>query len=239
MHSSRKSNRGLLLYILGLLLMAYLAFGSVWADLEAIQFDAAVIPKERFTGLSCPILITKADDDAALVVRLENGRDTIDDRPIRVSVTEGSVIWTREFTERIPVEVGEIKAVRYPISWLDAAWGRFILAKVYTFADYPFPASYTNCGIWVFQISFLNGFQLLVLFLATSAALLLGGGYTWWRARQPQKHEDTLFSRAMLAQFIFLAITLFFALSGNWLVGGLGLLVSLLLSLTILNRFWQ
>ncbi|TAK10665.1 MAG: hypothetical protein EPO32_14520 [Anaerolineae bacterium] len=238
MKSLQKSTRGLLLYILGLLIMAYLAIGSVWADLEAIQFDAAIIPKATFDGLRCPILLTKAADDV-FAVYLENGKDTVDDRPIRVTYTEGSVIFIHEHTERIPVEVGETKRVEYPITWLDAAWGRFILVKVYIFADYPFPASYTNCGIWMIPISFLNGYQLLVTLLASSAALLLGGGYTWVRAKQPLNHEDTQFSRAMLAQLFMLGVSLAFALLGNWLVGGLSLLVSLLLSLTILNRFWR
>ncbi|MBI3158648.1 MAG: hypothetical protein HYZ26_03485 [Chloroflexi bacterium] len=232
-----RSNLGLALYLLGLAIATYLTAGSVWADLEAVQFDPAIRAQALLEGMRCPILLTEADQEA-ITLSLPNLQDKPNERPIRVRITEGTVILVHEFTERILLEPNETKLLTYPIAASDAAWGRFVLARIYAFADYPLPAMAATCGVWVFHTGLVTGQALLIGLIAISLLSMAGGGWLWARSGR-LNHEEKNFSLGMGALTLVVYAALAAGLAGNWLVGGALLIVSVLLALTLLNRFWK
>ncbi len=236
---TQRSTLGLILFLLGLGLSAGLALGTLWANFEASQFDSGIRAQANFEGLQCPTLLTRAEEEASIQITLENPLDRENDRPVRVTITEGSVLYLRTSIERIVIPALGSTTVAFPIYPWDAAWGRFVLARIYAFSDHPFPTQAATCGVWVIPIRWATGNQLLALWLVGIVILQAGGAGLWYRANRPLRNTPLYFAQAMAALAVLGAAAATFGVLGAWLPAGLLMLVFLLASLTILNRFWE
>lgn len=236
---SQQSNLGLVLFLLGMALCVALALGTVWANFEASQFDSGIRANAVFDGLKCPPLLTRADENASIAITLVNPLERDNERPVRITITEGSVLYLRTSIERILVPASESLTLSYPIYPYDAAWGRFVLTRIYAFADQPHPSSAATCGVWVLPLHFVTGGQLLVVWIVAALLLMAGGGWLWYIANRPLRNTPLHFAQAMLSLAFIGGLAAALGAHGDWLLGGGLALVFLLASLAILNRFWE
>jgi hypothetical protein len=220
-------NRGRALRVLGLLLFAFgillgmaLSGAAIWSDLEAEMFDASLtgLGGAQFRGLSCPVLITAAGP-GTVTANVKNPLDRPVELKFRVHFTQGFVTLIREEEVLVPLDPGERARLQWTVNSEDAAWGRFILVKIYSFPRSTLRAELGSCGILVLDIDFLSGNQALALTLAASLLGMAGGLGLCVLGRHPADTVAREVARALLALALAVVVTVVVSLLGSWLPG--------------------
>lgn len=235
--ATAKDNRslGTVLFIFGMVLVTFLALITIWPDLEASLFDAAISGEERLGNVSCPMLIT-ANETAAIKATFRNRSDRAVQFLTYARISEGRVSLMRQANVLVQLEPGETREYRWPISASDAAYGRVVLARVHRLRGAGERASQKACGILVLNIPFLRGSQVIAGTLVIALLSIAGGATLWWRRAKPlpgapQRHIRTV---GAICGLLLLAMVL--GMLGIWLVGLLTLVVVVLLLVSAVDR---
>lgn len=188
----------LLLFLLGTLVgVAFNGLG-VWADLEAFVFDSAVTGEQSLGGLSCPILMTR-EDQSQISARLSNPLDRPIERRLRFRATQGSVTLMNEEAAQLDLAPAETKQAAWTVDPDDAAWGRFVLARVYVYRSYPLPSQSSACGIALLDVPRISGSDLTRLAVAFTFLTLLSGTALWGSTGRPQRGKVLVVRNVMIA----------------------------------------
>ena len=228
---------GILLFFAGLLLSFVLAAAFFWPDMEASLFDSALRAEESIERISCPLILTEADE-GAVRVSFTNPVDRPVDFLVRARITDGFVTLFREHREVVELEANETRTLSYPVASEDAAYDRIILARVYSFRSFPMPAMDAACGILVLPISTVTGDQLVASGFGATWLLLLAGGFLWWRTDRPRLPGRraplyAAFAVALVGQLAILAGVL-----GSWGVGVLLILLTIIVVAALVEHFF-
>jgi hypothetical protein len=172
---------GIVLMVIGALIFVYLGLLSVWGEVEATFFDAALRSDEPLRTLKCPALIT-AKDSASISGRFNNPTDKPIELEIRTYITEGYVTLMNEFIKDISIQPGETGVVEIPIFPEDAAYGRIIMVRMHQMKEVPLPYLNASCGVIVINTSLLTGTQYLILMIALGV-IMTAGGITLWASQ--------------------------------------------------------
>jgi hypothetical protein len=223
---------GVFIFAIGVFFGMVLLGIAVWGDLEASLFDTSMRADASLTTLRCPVMMTRKE-----IGRVSATFENTLERPvtftIRAHVSQGYVTLMREENSKLPLEPGETKTLEWTVTPDDAAYGRLILTRVHVAAKYPLPSRDASCGILVVDLPRFTGSQLTAFVLAASLLGMAIGAGLWVVANRPLRGPAREAIRAMgvLAGSVLIGLVL--GLVGQWLLGVLLLVISLLLIVTI------
>lgn len=235
--NSQKRNRNalsMLIFSLGLILGVAFIVGATWGDLEAFVFDTTYSADAKINSLKCPILITRGEL-GVVSASFSNPTEKAVRRLVQAHITEGYVTLYREVETRLALEPGETQLVEFEVNPEDAAFNRFILVRLHTLRQSPFPSSTGACGIMVANIPFFTGNQIVAFVaLASLAAMAVGMGLWMSQNREPQgRQRRTTYSMIGLAGVVL--VGMFGSFLGYWVIGGASLLLSLILIVEVVT----
>jgi hypothetical protein len=206
------------LFVLGLLILAAMAFLSSWPDLEASMFDSTtpLSAKASLRELRCPIMVA-AGETAAVRAHFTNRSDRKTSFLVRSRISRGLLTYMRQDSRVIALEPGQSEVLSWPITAADAAYGRLVLARVFTTRSGDAPARQTACGILVVNVPGLPGDA--VFLLGVLAGLVaLGAGAAWWVAqRRPLGARDDSLRRGFGVLTLIVCGSLVAGVLGWWL----------------------
>lgn len=228
-----KANLGLGLYAAGIALGLALALFLTWADFEAAFFDSALKADQEMKSFSCPLAIT-SNETAQITAKISNPSERPLKTVLRLAQTEGSVIVIKRFEERLEFTSGQTLQFSWPVQASDAAWGRFVMARVYSLASSPLPSMTSYCGILLINFPFLTGHQVIALLIVLALGLVTTGGRTWAANTSQTALAAEKNSRLMLAYIIVVAIAVALSMLTGWAIAGLVLVVNIVLTMVIL-----
>ncbi len=162
------------LYAAGFLIGLELALGTIWANLEASLFDAAIRQEASLTSLRCPPLLSPTET-ALVRANFHNGAEKPLNFLVRTNISNGRVTLMRQIPNTLRLAPGEQEMLAWPVTAADAAYGRFVLVRVTVLRSPPYPARDAACGIWLIHVPFLTGGQWLALALVVSLGGMGGG----------------------------------------------------------------
>jgi hypothetical protein len=224
------------LFMLGVVVGLVFNTMSVWADLEASLFDAALTANEPLNGLSCPVLITQ-NETGVVNAYLKNTTEREMNTVVRTHITDGFVTLMREEQSRPSMQPGETIKLQYAVTAEDAAWERFILVRVYTFRKAPLPSRTGSCGIWVVNLPFGRGWMVTSLVVALSAAGIGAGWWLWRKANSPLLDRSLRVMNAMSVMGLFSLAGLVLNLFGLWLPAAFMLVATIVLMAAMMAYF--
>ncbi len=222
MKTSIKSTLILSFYLVGILLGMSLAGMATWADFEAAFYGFSKRAQVPFSGLSCPILMTR-DETQTVYVKFTNTSG----QPVTPSIqTEISTTLEPdaklEFFDLAP---GKALQIERTISAENIDLGRFIFVKALVFSAYPISDQENTCGVYVLSIHG-NGTVILILASMISVISITAGSFLLSRGSLSVKRMRPLFFIAAVT-----ILAMFFSFLGWWIQA------SLMLVLVILTIF--
>ena len=216
---------GLVLYMLGALVGFLLLTMSVWGDVEASTFGAALKSDESLNTLSCPVFIAK-DEVGVISAVIENGTDRDASPMVRSRITSGFVTLVDEQNLTVDIPAGGAQEITWNVSMDNAAYGRLILARFYQFSNFSIPSRQGFCGIVVLPFTgvtgqqvFVGGFVLSMLLVAAGISLFTPKNIL----RVDNMNAQNKRLRSIIRSFIFLGtyflVATLLSLTGDLLLG--------------------
>lgn len=218
---------GIGLLALGLLISLTMIIVAVAPDLEADFYGFNHLSGTRLKGLHCPILMAK-DEQPPITARVTN------ESPYKTNISLREVIsapglTTEEKKQLVAFEAGQTQSVSWPLSAEEAVFHNLILARVYTGGAYPMPPAESGCGVYVLNLSGVNGTAVYWTLFGIGLAALLAGVFLLDPAAtsDPPAEGGLAGARRGLAAAVVIALYLSYA--GTWLLATLVLAVIVLI----------
>ncbi len=218
---------GNLLFAAGAILGFVFMVMMVWGDLEGYMYNSPLDPQASLTTLKCPVLITPKEGDQ-ITIELHNPTEKDHERAIRVHITEGFVSLAREYKESVPIPAGGKVKLSWDITADDAAYGRFVLYRIYVHPKYPLPSLGATCGVFRVDTSTFSGDQLT--YLMVSGFLIFSIAGFWLRSKFPTNTTEYRYtSNAMKALIVTEVLGNGLGYLGFWVLGLAGIICAILL----------
>ena len=236
MNNKKVRSIGFGLFIVGTILLAFIGAVSVWGDLEATVFNAAITRRDRLTTLKCPAVIT-TNETGIVTASFYNPDDKSLDMETRTYVTDGYVVLMREIITKFTLAPGETSSVEVQVTADNAAYDRLILVRMHQQRRNPLPHRTASCGIMVVDIPFLTGTQFIILVVSVGILLSSGGLAFWALNTKPIVWERKKIFKTMI---VFAAAALLMAalgLMGQWFVAIFIGIVWVLMGVEMIVRF--
>ncbi len=222
------STIGLVLFGLGLLLGALYYGYAAWSDFEAYLFDPDNRGDTQLRSLSCPILISPGET-GTVTVDLHNPTSSLVKPIVKAHISAGFITFKNEDEQILSLAPGETLRMQWKVTAEEAAWGRFVLVKVSSFA-YPTPSQVGSCGVAVTRLLGLPGNVVVSLASILSLTLAVGGLLTWLAANRPLlKTRPINIMAVMTVLLVLLVAGVASSFFGWWIVDGFSLILSVLL----------
>lgn len=229
-------NLSYILFAVGIILGLVFQGGAIWADFEASMFDVTLPASWAETELktvSCPLVIS-SQETGKVLASFSNDTDKEINLRIRVHVTNGLVTLLREENTLLPIPAGETQQSEWQIFPEDAAWGHFVLVRVFQFRAYKTPSRSTSCGVLLIDLFNMTGSQ-IVIFLATISLLsMLSGLGIFIYLNRPLKGRNLSITVAMILLIILLVAGSVASFLGLWITGAGFLIATVLLLVSLL-----
>lgn len=226
---------GILIFILGVLLFVFIGAVSIWGDIEASFFDAALVQADKIKHLKCPAVIT-TDELGRVTAWISNNDRNPVTIEVRAHVTNGFVTLMNEFITDVPLEPGETKPVDVPIVAENAAYGRLVLVRIHQMKELTNPYQNAACGVVLVNVPFLTGTQFVILVMILGVLMTAGGLLLWGLNSRPIIWHR---KRTLIALLVFAAVAILLAtvgLMGLWL---LGIIIGAIWVLLSAGLIWQ
>ncbi|MBL8050238.1 MAG: hypothetical protein JNM46_03370 [Anaerolineales bacterium] len=212
-----------ILYLIGVIAGLSVTLLATWGDLEAAFYGFDRVGGSRMSSLSCPILMSD-NETSSFSIKINNSLDRNLAPSVKIDISAPSApISSYESVLLLP---GESKKLEWQIGPENIDLGRFIFARVWTYAAYPQPDREGTCGIVIYPFQ-ISGKILTSILVALS---LFGTGIGLYGLKQSGSLEG---SGMKTSRYNLVAIIMFVGLInsfiGIWLIGVLVLAVSLLL----------
>jgi len=221
---------GLLIYILAVVTGLLLIGISTWGDMEADSYGFPRRSSATLGGLNCPILLTR-DEPGEISLSVANPTDI----PLHPSVrTEISADFDPQvLNESLDLAPGESKKLEWSLQSENIVLGSFILAHVQVYATYPIPNREKTCGILIMDLP--GSGRAIVIALTAFTLIGLGWGLYSMSESGLLKNRAPLTWKAILFLAVLIVGGLIFSLMGSW-IPSIGILVlSVLISILLLN----
>jgi hypothetical protein len=226
-----------ILFILGVAIGMFLWTGSVWADLEGYMFQPSPHADQSEYFLQCPNLITTSDF-GIISIGIKNNEDKDVRKVVRGNKTLGYLIYVAADETILELAPEESDVVHWYIYPEDAAWERFVLFRVNIISSIGTGLTTASCGVMVLNVPFLNSNQLLFFSLLLGIIFIALGVYLKNKASKLLGINNFNAEQLMLILTGIIIIGLLLSFFGQWLIGGLLLVVMyVLLMVIIANQF--
>ncbi|MEI7844727.1 MAG: hypothetical protein WCK35_02885 [Chloroflexota bacterium] len=225
--SSHKRVIGILIFAIGILLSAGLTAVLTWANFEAEFYGFHRFTSDRLSGLTCPLVLTLSETGTIQIDIFNSTGKTIDPI-IRIDTsTHGAAD-----TLQIPLHLlpGQSEHLKHTINADNVDLGNFIFVKVYRYPSYPLPAAESTCGTMILDLPFLNGAQIYLLWLTLCLSAFPLGIWLW------SPREDERIFNAAKAAALFALSGLLLSVQVGWALGLFCLILTILLSIVILQQ---
>jgi hypothetical protein len=235
-NSNSSRSLGLFLFAIGLILGLIYQAGSVWADFEASIFDS-VLPANWADSVlesySCPLVIN-SQETATITASFTNTTERDANLRIRLHISDGLVTLFREENTILPIAPGSTQQGEWIVYPKNAAWGHFILVRIFQFRAYKIPSRSASCGVLVFDLFNLSGNQIVILLILASLLGMLGGIVLFVYANQPLRSRNLSIGVAMILLVILGITGILVSFFGGWVSGAGILLITVLLLIALL-----
>jgi hypothetical protein len=225
---------GVFIFAIGVFFGMVLLGIAVWGDLEASLFDTSMRGDASLTTLRCPVMMTP-NEIGRVSATFENTLGRPVTFTIRAHISQGYVTLMREIDSKLSLEPGETQTLEWTVTPDDAAYGRLVLMRVHLSAKYPLPSRDASCGILVVDQPYFTGNQITALTLATSLLSMIVGAGLWVVANRPLRGPAREAIRAMGVLATSTLVGLVLGLLGQWLLGILFFVITLLLIAAIVG----
>ena len=221
---------GVLIYVLAVVTGLFLIGMSTWGDMEADSYGFQRRASSTLRGLNCPILLTR-EEPGEISLRVANPTD----KPLHPSIrTEISADFDPQvLNESLDLAPGESKRLEWSLQPENIVLGSFILAHVQVYATYPIPNREKTCGILIMDLPG-NG-RTIVIALVTFTVIGLGWGLYSMSKSALLKNRAPLTWNAILFLAGLIVGGLILSLMGSWIPSIGILVVSVLISILLLN----
>jgi hypothetical protein len=228
-----------LLYFLGVLLVAALAFVAAWPDMEASVFDAGTSAAAAGRlRLRCPWVIG-VDEQSSIGVRFANDTDSAERFLVRTRVSRGYVTLVHQDSQEVRIEPHQAHEMSWPVEAGDAAYGRLVLARVFATRSASSPARDGACGVFVLGISGVDGDAVFLAGVLLGLVLTGAGALWWWHARRPLDVRQSSTARRVGMLAVIAIASLLTGMMGWWLLSHILLIASGLFVFMLLERAYS
>jgi hypothetical protein len=149
-------NLSIILYAIGFVAGLWLAGVTIWANMEASLFDAAMQSDETLDTLRCPALLS-VTETGLVRATFHNGSERPLNFFVRANISNGYVTLMRQNNARLPLAPGESQELTWAVEAADAAYGRFVLVRVNVLRNPAYPTRDASCGIYLLPLPWLTG----------------------------------------------------------------------------------
>lgn len=223
------------LYSLGCLIGIILYGGTVWGDYEASLFAPTLIAEKSLTTLRCPVMMAPSET-ATVKAAFTNSLDRTSRLFIKTHISAGYVTLKQEHEIFLDLLPGETQELQWEVTSDNAAWGRFVMVRVYQDRRYPVPSKGASCGIMVVNFPGLSGSQLHTVVTLSSILLMSIGGGLWVSKNRPLEGKNKTKAQFMAGFAIVVAAGIVVSILGWWLVGGIVLMLNALLFVSLFSE---
>jgi len=189
---------------------------------------------KRLESLRCPVLLNRGET-RTISATFSNPSDRTRRRTVDTYTSRGSIIMMEEGRDRFDLEPGEKRTLKWTISAEDAAWGWFIITRIYVQRNLPLPARTGSCGVLVFNLPFGTGAQIAAVIVGASLLLMAAGATLWLRSgTEPRKALRTV-EYLVLALGPATVLALLFSMTQLWLISAVLLVLMILTVVTVVT----
>ena len=227
---------GIVLFFIGYLIGVFLVGLSIMGDFEGYQFYPSIIGDEFFKSLDCPVMMAESEV-GTITATVRNPTDTKTTPTVWIHISEGLSTLVREDRVNLTLQPGEVQPIQWTITKDDAAYGNWVLVKIFVFSQYPLPATDGSCGVFTADFKGLTGKQAHILTIATSGLLMVIGGGMWFMSSRPLRGKaDLNMRRSLIIMGAVVSAGVITTLIGSylWFISGLIFVVGALLILIFL-----
>ena len=226
---------GLVLLVIGTFLLAFLGLISIWGDIEAFVFNAAIRSERPLSTLRCPAIITPKDK-AVVSARILNSSDRELEMLVRTNISDGYVIFLREVPTTFTLQPGESDIVKVPISMEDAAYDRVVLVRMHQISRGSLPYKNASCGVIVFDLPWITGRQFVFAFFGLGTILSALGLGLLSQNQKIISREQLISFRLLIGFTILSPILAIIGLQGWWLLGLIIATIWILLGIGLISQ---
>ena len=181
---------GIVLFFIGYLVVVFMIGLSVMGDFESYQFYPSIIGDKFFRFLDCPVMMAESEV-GTITATIANPIDSKITPTVWVYISEGFTTLVREDRLNLTLEPGESQPIQWTITKDDAAYGNWVLVKIFVFSQYPLPSTHGSCGVFTADFMGLTGKQAHILSIAASGVLMVVGGGMWFINSRPLRGSAT------------------------------------------------
>jgi hypothetical protein len=222
----------LTLYLLGLLLMLAVAGITIFPESEVSVFDRPLVTEETLGTLRCPPAVTP-HEDGVIKATFTNDQDRDVRFRARARISYYSATWFEDFDRWVELAPGETKVVTWALEPERAAFGWMILARVHVSRRANTPPQQRGCGVMVLNLPLLTGTQYVLGMAVAGLLSLAASGFVWLDGRRPVQGWRERRTRHLALVAAAVAAGMVAGLLNLWAVGGLLLLFSVLLLISL------
>ena len=209
---------------------------SAWGAIKAMSFDnSRHLAAEPLSSLQCPAIITSSETGTiyAAFSNIKKVDATLD---TRTTITNGSNGEPETIDTELLLGPEETQVLTWEVNAQNAGVDHFILARVHQLASASQPLKNASCAIFVINLPFLTGRQVILLSLGMAFFLSAGGILLFALRNQSGRWKSPGVKRLL----ILLTVTYLFAaagLKGYWGFALFVLIVWLMLVFEIIIFF--
>ena len=181
---------GILLFVAGMLLGLSHSASITWGQAESFLYTSFTADS-RF-GVRCPLMLSP-DESGVLHAKIANFTDENILPVVFVEISHSGA--PRRVDQTVSLASHEAKVIQWTVNPSDVVYGRLILVNVLQARYRDNPSFLGSCGILLFSLFGLTGFETFTLLTFVSPAGMVGGGVLWWKARQPLDTFSASFAR--------------------------------------------
>lgn len=222
-----------IIYVIGAISGFTLVLLSTWADFESTFYGFFHRTNTRFSGMSCPILMTSTETNS-FSIEVTNTAERKLSPTIKADISTSGA--PSSSIERLSLAPGETTEVTWEIGPDNIDMRHFIFAQVYVYSFYPIPDSESTCGIFIVNLPG-NG---KIITWGMVGLSLIGMWYGLNGLKRLQGHMrrgmDTIRHSLRFLSFV-IAIGMVTCFMGWWIQGVFILIVMVLLLVIILGVF--
>jgi hypothetical protein len=216
------------LFLAGAAISVTLLVIAIWADLEASVFDTSIKAEKTLRSMSCPMIMT-TNEVGQVEASFTNHLERTIKPAVRVHISDGYVTYMREENAKFELAPQETKRLTWTVMPEDAAFGQFILVKVYRFQFNQIPSYQATCGIYVVDFDGLTGGQITWAAVGLGFIGLAGGTASFSMIERPLKKKRKSTASAMIVFSLVLLLGFVFSYLGFWLLSAIALVAMILI----------